>query len=407
MSKKPEPLKSAIVGVGQTMTKLKRRDVNFPELMGEACQLALRDADLSYDDVDCIMYGSGPEFFEGTAEPEMWGTDHTFGVMKPHYRIQTGGTVGASTGIAGWYMAASGLFDTVLVVSGNKLSESSVQKCLSMVYSPTMGRDFAAGAPSAVANQTRIYMEKYPAVTEEHLAKIGTMMRKNALNNPGAALKLPQVSEEMLLNMAWLSTPFRLLDSCPTSDAACAMVIQNERKADRTDRPKAWIQAVSTVADGVNYPDRDWSDPVALRLAAQSVYGQTGITNPLEQLDVVEIYDAFTSQHLIWLDGLGLCNPGESYRLYEEGTVAMDGKTPVNPSGGVLSNNSIGASAMIRQAEVALQLMGRAGDRQVPDVEIGLAHGWGGAIQFHTVMLLSKEKDIQDSFRKQAARNPD
>ncbi len=402
MSKKPQALKSAIVGVGQTITKLKRRDVNFPELMGEACQLALRDAELTFDDIDCVMYGSGPEFFEGTAEPEMWAADFTLGVMKPHYRIQTGGTVGASTGIAGWYMAASGLFDTVLVVSGNKLGESSVQKCLSMVYSPTMGRDFAAGAPSAVANQTRIYMQKYPAVKEEHLAKIGTMMRKNALNNPSAALKLPQVSEEMLLNMAWLSTPFRLLDSCPTSDAACAMIIQNERKADQNDRPKAWIQAVSTIADGVNYPDRDWSDPVALRLAARSVYEQAGIKSPLDELDVVEIYDAFTSQHLIWLDGLGLCPPGESYRLYEEGTVAMDGKLPVNPSGGVLSNNSIGASAMLRQAEVALQLMGRAGDRQVPDAEIGLAHGWGGAIQFHTVMLLSREKEIRDSLAKKA-----
>lgn len=404
MSNQPKALKSAIVGVGQTMTKLKRRDVHFQELMGEACQLALKDAELTFDDIDCVMYGSGPEFFEGTGEPEMWGTDFTCGVMKPHYRIQTGGTVGASTGIAGWYMAASGLFDTVLVVSGDKLGETSVQKCLSMVYSPTMGRDFAAGAPSAVANQTRIYMEKYPNVKEEHLAKIGTMMRKNALNNPGAQLKLPQVSEEMLMNMAWLSTPFRLLDSCPTSDAACAMVIQNERKADKNEKRKAWIQSVSTVADGVNYPDRDWSDPVALRKAAQTVYKEAGIDNPMEQLDVVEIYDAFTSQHLIWLDGLGLCAPGESYRLYEDGSVAMDGKTPVNPSGGVLSNNSIGASAMIRQAEVALQLMDRAGDRQVHGAEIGLAHGWGGAIQFHTTMLLSREKDIKESFKKQAAR---
>ena len=83
----------------------------------------------------------------------------------------------------------------------------------------------------------------------------------------------------------------------------------------------------------------------------------------------------------------------------------MDGKLPVNPSGGVLSNNSIGGSAMIRQAEIALQLMGRAGDRQVKNAEIGLAHGWGGAIQFHTVMIMSKEKDIQDSFRKRGNKN--
>lgn len=395
------PRKVAITGVGQTRTKLKRRDVNFPELMNEGAVLALQDAELTADDIDCVLFGSAPEFFEGVGEPEHWGSEFTFGAYKPHYRIQTGGTVGASTTIAGYYLVASGLFDTVLVVAGDKLGESSVQKGLSLVYSPTMGRDFAAGAPSAVANQTRIYMHKYPEVKDEHMAKIGTMMRKNALNNPNAALKLPQINEELMLNMAWLSTPFRLLDSCPTSDAACAMVLQAEHIAEKSDRPKAWIQAVSSVADGVNYMNRDWSDAIALKKAAENCYKAVGIEDPLEQLDVAEIYDAFTSQHLIWYDGLGFCKDGESYKLIDDKTTSMTGKLPVNPSGGVLSNNSIGASAMIRQAEVAMQIMGRAGDRQLENVEVGLAHGWGGAIQFHTVMILSKEQDIQESFKKQ------
>ncbi|MBE7437808.1 MAG: thiolase domain-containing protein [Spirochaetales bacterium] len=397
--------KVAITGIGQTRTKLKRKDVNFPELMGEACRAALQDAGLSIDQIDCVVCSSSPEFFEGLSEPEMWATDFTFGVLKPHYRIQTGGTVGASTTIAGWYLATSGMYNNVLVVSGDKLTEGSVQKGLSMVYSPTMGRDFAAGAPSAVACQTRVYMNKYPQVSDEHFARIGTMMRRNALNNPHATLKLPQITEEMMLNMAWLSTPFRLLDSCPTSDAACAMILQSDENALANPRPRAWIQAVSTVADGVNYPDRDWSDPIALKKAARTCYEATGIKNPLEDLDVVEIYDAFTSQHLIWLEGLGLCEPGRAAPdLIDSGAIAMDGKLPVNPSGGVLSNNSIGGSAMIRQAEVALQIMNRAGDRQVPGAEIGLAHGWGGAIQFHTVMILSGEKEMEDSFRKRAAR---
>ena len=396
--------KVAITGIGQTRTRLKRRDVNFPEMMHEACLLACEDAEIAPEAVDCVIYGSGPEFFEGVGEPELWACEFTFGTFKPHYRIQTGGTVGASTGIAGYYMAASGLYDTVLVVAGNKLSESSVQRGLSLVYSPTMGRDFAAGAPSAVANQTRIYQNKFPHVKDEHFAKIGTLMRKNALNNPNAQLKLPQISEDMMLNMAWLSTPFRLLDSCPTSDAACAMILQNESICASSERPKAWVQAVSTISDGVNYPQRDWSDAVALKEASRRCYEQLGITDPLEQLDVVEIYDAFTSQHLMWYEGLGLAPDGKGCELVDSGAIAMNGKLPVNPSGGVLSNNSIGASAMIRQAEVALQIMERAGDRQVPDVQVGLAHGWGGAIQFHTVMILSKDQDIQDSFARQKSR---
>ncbi|MCB1304303.1 MAG: hypothetical protein KDK37_08495 [Leptospiraceae bacterium] len=388
--------KVAIAGIGQTRTKLKRRDVNFPELIGEACQLALHDGEMSEEDVDCTVFGSAPEFFEGVGEPEHWAADYSLGVLRSHFRIQTGGTVGASTTIGGYYLVASGMFDAVLVVAGDKLSESSVQRGLSLVYSPTMGRDFAAGAPSAVANQTRIYMSHYPEVKEEHFAKIGTMMRKNALNNPNAQLKLPQISEELMMNLAWLSTPLRLLDSCPTSDAACAMLLVSERLAKKMERPLAWIQSVATISDGVNYPDRDWGDPIALREAAKRCYAQVGITDPLEQLDVMEIYDAFSSQHLFWYDGLGLCESGKSYELVDDRTTSMKGKLPVNPSGGVLSNNSIGASAMIRQAEVALQVMGKAGDRQVPDAKIGLAHGWGGAIQFHTIMILSSDPEIGD-----------
>ena len=395
------PQKVAITGIAQTKTKLKRKDVNFPELMNEACRLALHDAGLTIDDIDLIICSSSPELFEGLSEPEMWATDFTFGAMKPHYRIQTGGTVGASTGITGWYYVNSGLFNNVLVVSGDKLSESSVQKGLSLVYSPTMGRDFAAGAPSAVAAQCRAYMTRFPHATEEHLAKIGTQMRRNALQNPFAALKLPQINEEMMLNMAWLSTPFRLLDSCPTSDAACAMVLQSEKYAEKNTNPKAWIHAVSTIAEGVNYVDRDWSKPLALFKAAETVYKEGKIQNPMEDLDVIEIYDAFTSQHMIWLEGLKLVPEGRAPQdLIDNKATHMNGKIPVNPSGGVLSNNSIGASAMIRQAEVAMQIMGKAGDHQVKDAEIGLAHGWGGAIQFHTLMLMSGEKDIEKSFEK-------
>ena len=293
--------KVAITGIGQTKTKLKRKDVNFSELMGEAARQAIEDAGLTIDDIDCVICSSSPEFFCGINEPEMFATDFTFGVMKPHYRIQTGGTVGASTGITGWYMVSSGLYNNVLVISGDKLTETSVQKGLSLVYSPTMGRDFAAGAPSAVACQTRAYMNRAPEAKLEHLAKIGTQMRKNALYNPNATLKLPQISEDMMMNMAWLSTPLKLLDSCPTSDAACAMVLQSEEYAEKNPRPKAWVQSVSTIAEGVNYHDRDWSVPIALKEAAKKCYAETGITNPMEDIDVIEIYDAFTSQHLIWL----------------------------------------------------------------------------------------------------------
>ena len=386
--------KVAIIGTGQTVTKTKRKDVNLPELMREAIDKALEDAEIDYGDIDGICVGNAPEMFDGINHPELWAADSIGGKGIPVIRNHTGGTVGASTGIFGYYTVASGMYDTVVVVSGNKLTETSVQKGLSYVYSPIYGREYAAGAPSAVANQARIYMKRHPHITEDHFALIGYIARKNALNNPYASLKLPNLTIDMLKNLPYLSTPLRQLDSCPTSDGACAMVLQKGELAKKKSVGKSWVQAVSTISDGTNYPDRTWGAPLALEKAADIVFKAVGITDPLKQLDVIEMYDAFTVQQLIWAEGMGLAPYGESYKLFEDGTFTMQGSLPINPSGGVLSNNSIGATAMIRQAEIALQMTQKAGDRQVDGAKVGLAHGWGGFIQFHTMMIQSKEEEL-------------
>lgn len=386
--------KAAIIGTGQTQTKLKRKDVNLPELMREAVNRAIEDADMELSEIDGIIVGNSPELFDGINHPEKWCADSIGGRNIPVIRTHTGGTVGASAGIFAYYTVASGMFNTVVCVSGNKLTETSVQKGLSYVYSPILGREYAGGAVSAVANQARIYMSEYPQVTERHLAMIGVQERKNAMNNPYATLKLPNVTETMLMNLDYLSTPLKLLDSCPTSDGACAMVIENGVLAKKRSVPKSWIQAVATNTDGANNAGRDWCHPKALELAAGSIYKQLGITNPYKQIDVVELYDAFSIQMLIWLEGMNFADYGTSYKLLEQGEFSMTGSMPVNPSGGVLSSNSIGASAMIRQAEIAIQMTNKGEDRQIDGARIGLSHGWGGVIQFHTLMMQSREEDF-------------
>lgn len=389
---------TAIIGTGQTRTRLKRKDVSYPELLGEACRLALLDAGLPASAIDAVVVGSGPEFFEGVADPELWAAGWTLPAV-PFFRVATGGTVGAAATMIADVLCRSG-YDTVLAVAGDKLSESPVQYGLSLVYSPLLGRDFAAGAPSAVANQASMYMDRYPEASERHLARIGAKMRENALNNPYAQLRLPGLTEEVMLGKDWLSTPLRLLDSCPTSDAACALIVQRADLAERRRLPVAYIQAAATVADGMNHVDRDWAWPEALRRASQLCYDRAGVQ--ASQIDILELYDAFSSQHMIWYEGLDLCKKGKGWQPIEAHPGTVQG-IPVNPSGGVLSNSSVGASSMIRQAEIVLQLTGRAGSRQVPEARLGLAHGWGGAIQFHSVTILSRERSFEESAGLQAA----
>jgi acetyl-CoA C-acetyltransferase len=381
----------AIVGTGQTLCKERREDVSFPGLIYEAASRALEDAGITIKEVDAVVFGSAPEYFEGVNHPEKWCSEAAGAFLKPQMRIHTGGTVGASTGIAAFYYIASGMFDVVLAVSGSKLSESPVQLGLSTVYDPILGRQFACGAPSAVAIQSRQYMHKY-GITEEQAALVAVKNRKNALLNPYAQLKIPDISVEMVMKSPVLSSPIKLLDSCPASDGACAMVLACEEKAEKLAPRPAWIKAVASYNEGVNYPDRNWADPIGLIEAAKKVYAEAGITDPPRQLDVVELYEAFSFQELLWTEGLFLCERGQGGALVESGQTQMGGSIPVNPSGGVLSNNPIGATAMIRQAEAAMQVMGRAGAHQIEGARLALAHGWGGGIQFHTLMLLSAQK---------------
>lgn len=379
----------AITGVGQTICTTRRADVNFPELVREAAQLALASADLTMADVDAVVFGSSPELFEGVNHPEKWCATALGAAGKPLMRIHTGGTVGASTGIAAVYHVGSGVFDTVLAVTGDKLSESPVQLGLSTVYDPVIGRQFACGAPAAVALQSRLYMHR-TGCSERHGAMVAVKNRLNALRNPVAQLRIPEITIEMVLESPMIASPLRLLDACPASDGACAMVLTTGARARDRGRPAARVDGVSAVAEGVNYPGRDWARPLALEAAAKRAYAQAGIGDPATEIDVAELYEAFSYQELIWSEAIGLAAPdGGGWRRLENGETQLGGALPINPSGGVLSTNTIGATAMMRQAEAALQVMGQAGEHQVDGARRAVAHGWGGAIQFHTMMVLS------------------
>jgi len=380
----------AIVATGQTECKTRYTDLNFPGLVHLAVKRALDDAELSIRDIDAVVFGSSPEYFEGVNQPELWCGEYAGALGKPYFRIHTGGTVGAATGIAAFYKVASGMFDTVLAVTSDKLSEGPVQLGLSTVYDPIFGRQFACGAPSAVAIQSRWYMHKSGA-TPEHAAKIAVKNRLNALNNPYAHLHIPNITLDSVMKSPMISDPIRMLDACPASDGACALIFASEERAKKITRTPAWVKGVSSVAEGVGYVDRDWAIPISQTKAAKKAYQQAGITNPRKELDVAEIYEAFSYQEMIWSEGLLFCGENEGWKLLEEGATQMTGDLPINPSGGVLSTNTIGATAMMRQCEAALQIMGKAEKRQVEGAKLALAHGWGGGIQFHCVMILGKQ----------------
>ena len=372
------PQKVAIVATGQTKHTSKRTDVNLRELVTEAIRPALEEADLKISDCDAVMIGN-MEPFEGFMFPELWGVEGWGGYLKPSVKFNTGGTVGTSTIAAAYYYVASGLYDVVLAIGFEKQSDGHTQTAITTVGDPVWERSIMAGALGNFAVMASTYIHE-SGVTAEQAAKIVVKARRNGANNPFAHLQMPNLTVEEVMKSDVISFPIRRLDMCPQSDGACAVVMVSEKKAKKLAAKPAWIKAVATAHEQQYMGD----SPKRLAVmrsqisATERLYKMAGITNPRKQLDVAEIYEVASWAELAMYENLGLCARGEAGRMIDEGVTEMSGELPVNPSGGVLCTNCIGATAMIRVAEAAIQVMGKGGKRQVDNVKTALATGYGG-----------------------------
>jgi acetyl-CoA C-acetyltransferase len=379
--------KVAIVGTGQTHHSRRRTDVDQAGLAREAVQRALEDAELTMKDIDSVVVASGPVLFAAVNQPEKWLVDALGARMKPVMRVTSGGGTGFAGAIAGYYQVASGTAEKVLVVAYDKLSEGALQYSISTLYDPFWGREFAVGIMGFCAAYWRARMDEL-GHTEEAAALVSVKNRGNAMLNPYAHMKKPVTVEEVLDSrvLAW---PIKLLDVPPISDGAAAVVLAREGVAEKVTSKPAWIRGVSYYAEADNGPGRGLLQSEPLQLAARKTYKLAGITNPRRQFDVVELQEPYTYFELSYYEGLGLCAPGAAARLIESGATQMDGDIPVNPSGGSMGANPIGAVGLIRLIEGALQVTGKAGDHQVDGAKTALVQSGGGWANLRGVGVVS------------------
>lgn len=383
----------AIIGGGQTYHSARRQDVNQVEMVNEAVRAALDDAKMSMDEIDTVLLGN-MEFFEGCHLTDCWMVDGSGAYGKPGLKITTGGTVGATITCAGAHHVASGLFDKVLCIGFEKQEEGDTGAILSGVAHPLFGRSMAGAAVGYFAMMATSYMAAWGA-KEEHSAMIAVKARQNARKNEYAHLKL-DISVEDALNSRMLAYPIRMLDMCPASNGACAMILADEKTAKDRCKTPVWIKAMDTAHNEqfeIDWRDVTLNKPIFSKVCAERIYKKLGVSNPVDYFDVFEIYEPATWAEMVWYEDLGLCNPGEGFKLIESGKTEIEGPIPVNPSGGVLSTNCIGASAMLRIWEAALQIRGDAGNHQVPnDVKRALATAYGGT-NWTVMTALSKQID--------------
>ncbi|GEB49898.1 MULTISPECIES: thiolase domain-containing protein [Streptomyces] len=375
----------AVVGVGQTRHAAARRDVSLAGLVREAALRALEDAGADWADIDAVVIGKAPDFFEGVMRPELYLADALGAVGKPMLRVHTAGSVGGSTALVAANLVAARVHRTVLTLAFEKQSESNAMWGLSLPV--PFQQPLLAGAGGFFAPHVRAYMRRTGA--PDHIgAVVACKDRRNALKNPYAHLHEEDITLEKVRSSPMLWDPIRYAETCPSSDGACAMVLTDRTGAGRAPGPAAWVHGGAMRSEPTLFAGKDAVSPRAGSDCAADVYRQAGITDPRREIDAVEMYVPFSWYEPMWLENLGFAEPGEGWRLTESGATALDGDLPVNPSGGVLSTNPIGASGMLRFAEAALQVRGRAGEHQVKDARTALGHAYGGGSQFFSMWLV-------------------
>ena len=381
----------AIIGSGMSKFSSHREEVNQPEMIHEAVVEALEDAHLTMNDVDCVLHGN-MELFEMVHQPDMWHVLGSGAWGKSGIRLTTGGTTGATLACAADNVVASGLHDVVLAIGFEKLQEGDTTGGITNMADPLWGRSLQTGALTGTTAQKLI--EQFGEERAKFAAmKYRTIMDENAMRNRKAHRRfgLDRASiKEMADNSPPLVGELRMIHMCSQSDGACAVVFASEEKTKRFNANAAWVVDHETVhrEETMIFTAGKSSH----RVAAERLFARNGIADPVHDIDVFEMYDPSAWWGLEWLADFFLCDGDEHLKMVEDDVITMDGEIPVNPSGGVLASNPIGATALVRVAEAAMQVRGTAGNHQVPrPVRRALASGFGGTL-WTVLMLLSKDK---------------
>ncbi|MEK6869458.1 MAG: thiolase domain-containing protein [Nanoarchaeota archaeon] len=368
-----------IKGVG--MTKFGIHTKTTHELCYDAIMEALEDADMPLSEIDEIIISKGDSRNDGERQklfPGMLSSmlqDQDIPIIRVMAACSGGG--------AAIWDAVNSKARNILVVGVDKLSigptsfmTDNLMMASERIYEQTEGLNFPA-QNALIAQQ---YMLKYN-VSKDDLALVALKNHENAFLNPKARFYGKKVTLDMIKKSPVVASPLRLFDCSISVDGAAAAIISNENS-------DIEITGSSLYADRISaFESKDMTTWAATRLAAQSAYQQAGITP--KDIDFVELHDAFTSVELMAYEDLGFAERGEGKKLIKKGVTRMNGKLPVNTSGGLKAKgHPVSATGVSQIYEIVRQMRKQAEKRQLDNIGTGLAHNVGGVGSTVTVHIM-------------------
>jgi acetyl-CoA C-acetyltransferase len=366
-------LTAHVIGVGKT--RLGPTSKTITQLAQEAIIDALADASLSPEDIDAMVVGN---FLAGPNDRQLHLNSVIAGVFPgldfPSWRTEA---ACASGGVA-MHQAVLALsrYERVLVVGVERMSgvvgmdlTRNIGMAGDAIFDQSQGLNF----PASYALVAQAHMAEY-GTTPRDLELVSLKNHANANLNPKAHFHLKHVTQADIDEAAVVASPLRLYDCCPVSDGAAAVILSSSPRGPRSVRILA--SAVSTDVISLIQRPSMTTFPAAVS-AAKQAYREAGITP--RDVSLAEVHDCFTIAELVAMEDVGLVTPGQASAYVRDGHTAVDGKIPVNASGGLKAGgHAIGATGVSQICEIVKQLRGEAGAYQVANASIGLAHNVGG-----------------------------
>jgi len=357
----------AVIGVG--ITPFGRFPKRRPEsLAAAAVGEAVADAAITVGDIDAAFAGT-VELPPGTGQKVLKDIGFA-GIPIVNVENACASSTTALRDAIAWIRA--GFADVCLVIGVESLSRTMTGPVAMDLDDPVGGEGMVW--PAVYAMKARAYMHQNGA-TPEDFAKVAVKNRRHAAANPNAQFQKLITVEEVLASRQ-VCDPLTLLQCCPTSDGAAALVVASAAVARRSERRPVWVVGQAMASGRLN--DRiEVTLDVSSRMAS-AAYEQAGI-GPAD-IQVAEVHDAFTPAEILHYEALGFAAEGEGYRYVDKAALGGGG-TVVSASGGLLSRgHPLGATGAAQIVELTRQLRGEAGTGQVEDARFGVAHVMGGTI---------------------------
>jgi len=349
------------------------------DLAASASVRALAQAGLTPADVDGLFIGLPDDFLSGLSLAEYFG-------ISPRLtdNNRTGGSAFLTHAVHAALALDAGLCDVALIAYGSNQRSGAGKLVSSMRPSPYEGPYKLARPVGAYALAASRYQAEY-GLRREQLGAVAIAARQWAQKNPDAFMREPLTMDDYLA-ARMVADPFSVRDCCLVTDGAAAVVmVRADRARDLCACPAYLLGGAAATwhKDITNMPDLTVT---AASLSGPRAMAQAGV-RPTD-FDVVELYDAFTLNTILFLEDLGFCRKGEGAAFVENGRIAPGGPLPVNTNGGGLSCVHPGMYGLFTMVEAAQQLAGQAGERQVPGARLALAHGNGGELSSQATLVL-------------------